>query len=200
VDAREPERRLMLPTPNTPKTCICCGREFLPQYSSMQVACGLRCAKTVAKREREAKEVKEREELKARKDAAKKVGDIEEECRRIVQKIARLRDKDEGCISCDKPAGWDGQWHGSHYRAHGGCSSLQFHLWNINKACWICNKIYSGRRDQYQVGIVQRYGPERLEWLDNQPKSRKYSREYLARFKVVMGKRLRRMEKRLEMA
>jgi hypothetical protein len=35
-----------------------------------------------------------------------------------------------------------------------------------------------------------------LEWLDSQPKSRKFSREYLARFKKVMGKRLRRMEKR----
>lgn len=37
--------------------------------------------------------------------------------------------------------------------------------------------------------------PERIEWLDNQPKSQKFSREYLYRFKAVMGKRLRRMRK-----
>lgn len=131
-----------------------------------------------------------------RKEALKTISQIEEECRRIVQKIARIRDKDRGCISCDKPANWDGQWHGSHYRSHGACSVLQFHLWNINKACWICNKLYSGRIDQYKVGIVNRYGAERLDWLDSQPTLKRYSRDYLMRFKKVMGKRLRRMEKR----
>jgi hypothetical protein len=171
--------------------CAVCMKPYLVLRMGQKV-CGPKCAVKFAKsvRARGAKELRER------KAALKPIGQIEEECRRIVQAIARLRDKDRGCISCDRPASWDGQWHGSHYRAHGGCSSLQFHLWNINKACWICNKIYSGRRDGYQPGIVERYGRERLEWLDSQPKSRKFSREYLARFKKVMGKRLRRMEKR----
>lgn len=140
----------------------------------------------------------ERAKDRQKKQEQKTIGAIEEECRKIVQAIARLRDRDQGCISCEKPANWDGQWHGSHYRAHGGCSSLQFHLWNINKACWICNKLYSGRVDQQKVEIVARYGQERLDWLDAQPKSMKTNREYLARFKKVMGKRLRRMEKRID--
>jgi hypothetical protein len=160
----------------------------------MQKVCGFVCAKRVPKLSKKA----EKRADKERKEKLKPIGVIEEECRKIVQKIARLRDRHLGCISCDKPANWDGQWHGSHYRAHGGCSSLQFHLWNINKACWICNKLYSGRVDQQKVGIVQRYGQERLAWLDAQPKSMKVSREYLARFKKVMGKRLRRMEKRID--
>jgi hypothetical protein len=151
-----------------------------------------------AEREARARAKVDRAQTRARRRALEKISDVEEKCRRIVQKIARIRDRDRGCISCDKPASWDGQWHGSHYRAHGGCSSLQFHLWNINKACWICNKLYSGRRDGYQVGLVQRYGQERLDWLDSQPKSKKFTRDYLERFKTVMGKRLRRMEKRLE--
>lgn len=138
----------------------------------------------------------DRQKDRARRRALEKISSLEERCRRIVQEIARIRDKDRGCISCDKPASWDGQWHGSHYRSHGGCSSLQFHLWNINKACWICNKIFSGRRDGYQVGIVDRFGKERLEWLDNQPKSKKYRREYLERFLEVMGKRRNRLKKR----
>ncbi len=132
---------------------------------------------------------KQREKLKP-------IGQVEEECRSIVQAIARIRDRHLGCISCDKPATWQGQWHGSHFRSHGGCSSVQFHLWNINRACWICNKIFSGRIDQYEAGLVERYGQERVDWLKAQPKSRKYTMEYLERFKQVMGKRLRRMEKR----
>jgi hypothetical protein len=174
-----------------PKTCAQCGTSFTP-LRSLQAVCSPICAARKVK----ADKAKGKAELRARKEQARPIGKIEEECREIVQKLARLRDRNEGCISCDKPANWQGQWHGSHYRAHGGCSSLQFHLWNINKACWICNKIFSGRRDGYQEGIVARYGRERLEWLDLQPKSRKYDREYLARFKKVMGKRLRRMEKR----
>lgn len=188
----------MLPATPSPKPCCNCSKLFTPIYTNMQVACSLRCAASFAKKVRLAKEKQERAQTKERKDKLKSISQVEEECRQIVQKIARLRDRNQGCISCDKPANWDGQWHGSHYRSHGGCSSLQFHLWNINRACWICNKLYSGRVDQYKVGIVQRYGQERLDWLDNQPKSRKYDREYLARFKKVMGKRLRRMEKRIE--
>jgi hypothetical protein len=139
--------------------------------------------------------------LRERKAALVPFSKLEERCREIVQAIARLRDRDRGCISCEKPANWQGQWHGSHYRTHAACSSLQFHLWNINRACWICNKLYSGRVDQQKVGIVERYGQERLDWLNAQPKgTSKHTpeyREYLERFKKVMGKRLRRMEKRI---
>jgi hypothetical protein len=178
--------------PNT-KACAVCQKPFTPRLP-LQRVCGFRCAKRVPVLEKKA----EKRADKERKEKLKSIGVIEEECRKIVQKIARIRDRHLGCISCEKPASWDGQWHGSHYRAHGGCSSLQFHLWNINKACWICNKLYSGRVDQQKVGIVQRYGKERLDWLDAQPKSQKNTREYLARFKKVMGKRLRRMEKRIK--
>lgn len=180
---------------HAPKTkqCAVCLKAFTPARP-MQRVCGFVCAKRVPVLEKKAA----RKAVKERKEKLKPIGKVEEECRKIVQKIARLRDRNLGCISCEKPASWDGQWHGSHYRAHGGCSSLQFHLWNINKACWICNKLYSGRVDQQKVGIVERYGQERLDWLDIQPKSKKYGREYLARFKLVMGKRLRRLEKRVE--
>jgi hypothetical protein len=186
---------LMLPGFHAPRTkqCSMCSKPFTPARP-LQSVCSPRCAAKIGK----VKRAKEKNAEKLRKRALVKISDLEEQCRKIVQKIARIRDRDRGCISCDKPAGWDGQWHGSHYRAHGGCSSLQFHLWNINKACWICNKIYSGRRDGYQVGIVERYGRERLEWLDAQPKSKKFSREYLERFKEVMGKRARRLEKRMD--
>ena len=40
-------------------------------------------------------------------------------------------------------------------------------------------------------------GQERVDWLKSQNQVVRHSREYLARFKRVMGKRLRRMEKAL---
>lgn len=166
-------------------------QECIEGYAEAQASKAERAA---AKKVRAAAKV-EREETRARKEAIRSVGVLEEECRKIVQAIARIRDRHRGCISCELPADWDGQWHGSHLRSHGACSSLQFHLWNINRACWICNKLYSGRIDAYRLEYVKRYGQERLDWIDAQPKMRKYTRDYLARFKKVMGKRLRRLEK-----
>jgi hypothetical protein len=175
------------------KSCKVCSTYFTPARP-LQAVCSPKCAMKHVRTQKKAEIATTRQ----RKAALKTLSQLEGECRDIVQKMARIRDRDQGCISCDKPANWHGQWHGSHYRSHGACSALQFHLWNINKACWICNKIFSGRIDGYKVGIVDRYGPERLEWLDSQPTLKRYSRDYLLRFKKVMGKRLRRMEKRYE--
>jgi hypothetical protein len=135
---------------------------------------------------------------KAKRESLKKISQLEQECREIVQKIARIRDRNNGCISCHMPPNYNGAWHGSHYRAHGGCSSLQFHLWNIHKSCAQCNLFKGGNREGYVRGLLKKpgYGSERIEWLDTQPKSKRFSREYLTRFKAVMGKRCRRLEKR----
>lgn len=176
------------------KSCVVCERVFVP-WSSTQLVCRQSCAMKKARADRLAAEKAEKESVKRRKEAIKKVSELEADCRKIVQEIARIRDHHEGCISCHMGPNYDGQWHGSHYRSHGGCSSLQFHLWNIHKACAQCNTHKAGNIAEYRPRLAQKIGADRVEWLDNQPKSQKFSREYLYRFKAVMGKRLRRMRK-----
>jgi len=189
----------MLTSPS-PKLCIHCGKDFTPKYSAMQVACSLRCAASHAKKQRLAKEKVERETTKKRKEAVKRRSEWEDECRRIVQKIARLRDRHDGCISCHLGPNWDGQWHGSHFRSHGACSVLQFNLWNIHKSCSSCNRDKGGNIINYRPRLVEKVGAARVEWLECQNGTFKPPIEYYIRFKAVMGKRLRRMEKRLENA
>jgi len=53
--------------------------------------------------------------------------------------VRLVRDVDEPCISCGRPASWAGQWHASHYKSRGSNSALRFNLWNLHKACSICN-------------------------------------------------------------
>ncbi len=151
-------------------------------------------ARAEAKKAKTAKKT-ERAETKRRKEALKKISELEADCRKIVQEIARIRDRHDGCISCHMGPNYDGAWHGSHYRAHGACSSLQLHLWNIHKSCAQCNLFKGGNIAEYRPRLVEKIGADRVEWLDNQPKSQKFSREYLYRFKDVMGRRLRRMRK-----
>jgi hypothetical protein len=98
----------------TDKLCRVCGGLFHPR-TSMASICSPVCATKYAKgldKDRKVKAKAERAQTKARKEKIKTIAQIEEECRKIVQKIARLRDRNQGCISCDKPATWDGQWHG----------------------------------------------------------------------------------------
>lgn len=186
-----------------------CRRPFTP-ISPWQVICSnsLTCAcawteqetkkrEAAAARKAKREAAEERAKDKAARERLKTIGQLESECRRIVQKIARIRDRKDGCISCHMGPNYGGQWHGSHYRAHGGCSSLQFNLWNIHKSCAQCNLFKSGNKEGFILGLLKkpRYGRERIDWLDSQPKSQRFTREYLERFKAVMGKRLRRMEK-----
>lgn len=180
-----------------PRHCDVCKTLYTPARMGQRV-CSVPCATKSAKKARkeavEAARV-ERKQDRARLEKLKKISELETDCRKIVQEIARIRDREDGCISCHLGPNYDGQWHGSHYRSHGGCSSLQFHLWNIHKSCAQCNKFKAGNIAEYRPRLVEKIGADRVDWLDNQPKSQKFSREYLYRFKEVMGRRLRRMRK-----
>jgi hypothetical protein len=143
-----------------------------------------------------AREKKDRAEFRERKERAKRTSKWEEECRTIVQAIARIRDKDDGCISCHLPATWGGQWHGSHFRSHGAASAVQFHLWNIHKSCSSCNRDKGGNIIAYRPRLVEKIGQEKVDWLMSQNQIVRHSVDYYKRFKAVMGKRLRRLQGR----
>jgi hypothetical protein len=158
------------------------------------VVCSPRCL--IRKRKEDAKA--ERESFKARKEKLKTITEWEHECKDIVQKIARIRDRADGCISCHMGPDYAGQWHGSHFRPAGNHSAVELHLWNIHKSCAQCNKYKGGNIAGYRPRLIEKIGLERVEWLESQNQVTKRSVEYLKRFKKVMGKRLRRMEKRTE--
>ena len=191
----------MTPKPPKPRKCKACAIRFTPQRMGQHV-CSPVCALAVVRNGKDKTEAikakAERQADKAKRESQKTISQLEEDCRKIVQEIARIRDRRDGCISCHMGANYGGQWHGSHYRAHGGCSSLQFHLWNIHKACAQCNLFKGGNREGYVQGLLSKpgYGRERIDWLDSQPKSQRFSRDYLERFKAVMGKRRNRLKRK----
>lgn len=176
-----------------------CGQSFRPLRPG-QIAC-MECAvpvgKWIAASKAKAAQLEDVRNARAALEQLKTISQLESECRKIVQKIARIRDRHDGCISCHMGPNYGGQWHGSHYRAHGACSSLQMHLWNVHKSCAQCNLFKGGNKEGYIAGLLAKpgYGRARLDWLDSQPKSKRFERQYLMRFKAVMGKRCRRLER-----
>ncbi len=183
--------------------CPQCRRRLGPGERIHPTCVSLWADARAAKAERaQAKAIKtaakeDRAETKRRKEAMKTERDWLNECQVIANRYARVRDRDDGCISCDKPASWDGQWHGSHFRSVGAASAVRLNLWNIHKACSVCNNYLSGNIGAFTPRLIEKIGAEKVEWLHAQNGITRYCMDYLKRYKQVIGKRLRRMEARM---
>ena len=160
----------------------------------MQRVCSVMCASRLVKAAKQA----ERETVKARKVAIKSRQQWLAECQAIVNKYVRLRDHAEGCISCDKPSTWQGQWHASHFRSVGAATAVRFHLWNINKSCSVCNNHLSGNLSAYEPRLMEKIGSAKVDWLRAQNQITRYDIPYLERLKKIFTKKVKRMEKRVK--
>ena len=122
----------------------------------------------------------------------------------VINGYVRVRDSLDGCISCNKPSHWDGQWHASHFKSVGSNSRLRYNLWNIHKSCSECNKFLSGNVAEYEKRLLLKFnragidGAARINWLRCQNGVTDYTPEYLTRLRAVFAKKTRRALARLE--
>jgi Bacteriophage Lambda NinG protein len=94
-----------------------------------------------------------------------KLGHLLINVRNICHDYIRTRDNDLNCISCNIPYRFDFQA-GHFYKAE-LISSLKFDEKNINGQCVKCNLRKEGNESGYRIGIIDRFGQERLTELDN---------------------------------
>lgn len=178
------------------RKCVICRSDFEPR-SMTHKTCQLDCALILVERNNSKKASAsmkiERKHDKERKEANKSRNDWAKEAEVIVNKYVRLRDAHLSCISCDKDRYWDGQWHASHYKSVGSNSALRYNLFNIHKSCSQCNYRKGGNISEYRPRLIDKIGIDRIEWLENHPRSRDYSIEYLKRLKTVFLKKIKRL-------
>jgi hypothetical protein len=136
----------------------------------MQKVCGHLCAAGWAKAVAEKKAARanraERKSLREALDKAKTRGTHLKELQAAFNAWIRARDAGQPCISCDRPATWDGQWHASHYRSVGSTPELRFNEFNVHRSCSICNNFLSGNIGSYRPRLIAKIGLERVEWLE----------------------------------
>lgn len=154
-----------------PKRCqnAECGTKFVPQRLGQRVcspACALATKDKHQAPARKAIADRNRREIKARKEKLKSRAEHLKECQAIFNQYIRLRDADKPCVSCGRPATWDGQWHASHYRSVGSTPALRFEPPNVHKACSICNSHLSGNIMGYRPELVRRIGEEAVLELE----------------------------------
>ncbi len=196
---------MMLAKEIKPKKCKApgCGRHFKPTMTTQKV-CSIACALAMSKDSKVQKVAAKaitrqaREDLKARREKLKSRAEYAKEAQAAINRYVRLRDAHLGCISCSKPASWQGQWHCSHFRSVGAAPHLRFNLWNMNKSCSACNNFLSGNIMAYRPALIEKIGQAKVDWLECNSDVARHDIPYLRRVKAVFSKKARRLEKRQE--
>jgi hypothetical protein len=172
-------------------------------------AIGQAIAKVTAAKKRaaaRAKNVVEREAKEARRESRRKkveyyerdAGKQRELTQKACNKLVATLDRDLPCISCGRPRAIGKRRNASHLKSVGSNSFLRYSLLNIHDACMPCNQYKSGNIEGYKKGLVERYGPAMLEYLETAPRVREWSCEELIAMRAEFAAETRRIEKGLE--
>ena len=80
----------------------------------------------------------------------------------VFNRWVRRRDADKGCISCGAEID-----HAGHYLSAGHHGHLRFNEMNVNGQCLRCNNFLHGNLINYRIGLVKRYGEQKVQYLES---------------------------------
>ena len=170
------------------KKCKICKAYFTP-LKPLQLVCQWKCAIEFAKNQKiktVKKEVKEAKlKLKSRSDWLK-------ETQVVFNKYIRLRDQNDGCISCGSTSA--SSYHAGHYRSIGSAGHLRFNEHNCHKQCAACNTHLSGNLIRYRLGLIRKIGMELVEALESDNETVKWSIEEIKLLKVQFSAKIKAHE------
>jgi hypothetical protein len=143
------------------KKCKICKAYFTPQRP-LQLVCQWKCAIDFAK-DTKIKTVKK--EVKEAKLKLKSRSDWLKDTQVVFNKYIRLRDQDDGCISCGSKSAY--AYHAGHYRSIGSAGHLRFNELNCHRQCSACNTHLSGNLIRYRLGLIRKIGIHAVETLES---------------------------------
>lgn len=159
---------------------------------------GIKVSNASKKRQLAKKKKDDRVVMKARKESVKPKSKWLSELQAVFNKYVRLRDINDGCISCDKDKYWQGQWHASHYFSRGHSSALRFNLHNVHKSCSVCNSHLSGNIGEYTPRLIDKIGYDKLEELvKHKSDIVNCDIDWIKRSIKITKKAIKRLEKRI---
>lgn len=142
-----------------------------------------------------------RAELRLRKEKAKPRSKWLAECQAIVNRYVRLLalSRGKGCYTCGATPEhkFGGTYDAGHFRSVGSAPHLRFWMPQIKLQCIVCNRHRGGMALAFRRMLVIEHGTDWVESLESMHWTAKHDIPYLIRLKAVLGKRLRRLEKRV---
>ena len=166
------------------KTCKSCRQKFTPTRP-MQSACSTACAIAIAerKREKQAQQMaaEKRRETRQQLESMKGIPELIREADKAFCAFIRARDAGKPCICCGRSSsGWSrgGDWDAGHYRSRGAASHLRYHEDNCHSQLKQCNR-RAFDVASYRRNLIERIGLARVESLENDNGTHKWTREEL---------------------
>jgi len=147
-----------------PKKCKVCLTTFEPKQFA-QICCNYKCAIIHAKNLKAQKEQREwRVEKKIIKEKLKTLSEYVKDLQIEINTIVRLIDKGHPCIATGS---YNGKVNAGHYIGTLANPTIRFHLENIWLQSEHSNTWKSGDTIRYQIGIVNLYGKEYLDYMNS---------------------------------
>lgn len=163
------------------KVCGCVFEKQRPLQFVCSPACGIEYQreqkrKVAVKSEREAKR-KERAKTAALRHKLETIPELTKKAQAAFNRYIRLRDRGKPCISCGTP--WKENFQACHYVPAGRSNKLRFDEDNVHGGCVRCNLYESGNIRGYRQGLIERIGQARVEELDADHETRKWTKDEL---------------------
>jgi hypothetical protein len=163
-----------------------CRKEFKPR-NSLQAACSEPCSIEVSRAATDKRVRRERTVQRGLDRAAlerlKTVPQLKKEAQREFNRFIRTRDEGKPCICCGRLPRGDaftgGSWDAGHYRSTGAADHLRFNEDNCHRQLSNCNVGRGGNGGNYRRGLIARIGLKRVEALEDDNGTHKWTRDEL---------------------
>lgn len=165
------------------RKCKCCKAPF-EAARPMQNWCSVDCAVTlgqqaIAKKKAKA-QAEDRKATREKLDAMRTKPQLVKLAQQAFNGFVRARDAAKPCISCGKPPSTQANSTDcGHYRSVGSAPHMRFVEDNAAGQCKHCNQHLAGNHVSYRQGLIARIGLARVEQIEADNTTRKYTREGL---------------------
>ena len=151
-----------------------------------------------SKRGQDVVRASQRKEIKEKKEKLKTKRDYIKEAQVAFNAYVRFRDEKRPCISCGSILRQEEQKQGGlrdcgHYLSRGAYPDARhrFGLDNTASQCVKCNRYLGGNVAKFRLGMIERWGLDRVERIESDLPSSRMTIDYLQRLTKIFRKRLR---------
>ena len=123
---------------------------------------------------------------------------LKKDVQRIANRLGKLHNMINGHNECVTCGGYsEKQMDGGHCFPTSTYSPIRYYTLQIRPQCVKDNRFNGGMPKEFKAYLIKELGSKKVEWLESHKGqvTKKFTVEYLQKYKKVMGKRLKRQEK-----
>ena len=175
-----------------------CKKDFVP-VNRKHICCDWKCGIEYAKEKEAKRKISDnRKAKKEYRDSDKPT--LRKDAQKIANRLGKLHNMIRGierCVTCGSFS--SNQMDGGHAYPTSTYSPIRYYTLQIRPQCVKCNRFNGGSPKEFEEYLIRELGTEKVNWLKSHKGkiTKKFTAEYLQKYKKVMGRRLRRQEKLL---